>query len=137
MDRHYVADIGNYVWHDINQNGAQDRTETAMPGVTVTLFDATTNMLIGTQVTDSNGEYYFRDIPLGDYYLVFDISGIAAYTDFVATTQDNFADIADSDISTVGRTANFTFDPFSGDDFTIDAGFHLDCELPAAFIFGN
>ncbi len=133
----YVADIGNFVWNDINQNGIQDIGEAAMPSVSVSLFDANTNTLIATQLTDTNGEYYFRDIPLGDYFLIFDIANTAAYTDFVATLQDNFSDGKDSDISVIGRTDNFSFDPFLGDDFTIDAGFHLNCEPPAVQVFGN
>ena len=133
----YVADIGNYVWHDVNQNGIQDTGEPPLPSVTVSLFDANTNSLIATQLTDTNGEYYFRDLPSGDYFLTFDISNIAAYTDFVATIKDNFSDVGDSDVSVLGRTDDFFFDPFFGDDFTFDAGFHLNCEPPTVQVFGN
>jgi len=133
----YVADIGNYVWHDVNQNGIQDAGEAPLPSVTVSLFDANTNSLIATQLTDTNGEYYFRDLSVGDYFLTFDISNITAYMDFVATLKDNFSDGADSDVSVIGRTDNFFFDPFFGDDFTYDAGFHLDCEPPTVQVFGN
>jgi len=133
----YVGDIGNYVWHDIDQDGQQDISESPMPNVEVTLYDAATNMIIGTQITDINGEYYFRDIPLGDYYLTFDISGNSAYTDFEVTLMDNNVDSADSDILPTGRTNTFNFDPFNGDDFTIDAGFHLECAPPSVEVSGN
>ena len=82
----FVADIGNYVWHDVNQNGIQDAGESPLPSVTVSLFDANTNSLIATQLTDINGEYYFRDLPIGDYFLTFDISGVAAYTCLLYTS---------------------------------------------------
>lgn len=50
-------EIGNRVWRDINANGVQDPGETPIAGVTVRLYQGST--LIGTAVTDSNGEYYF------------------------------------------------------------------------------
>ena len=133
----YVADIGNYVWNDTNQNGIQETGEAPMPSVNVSLFDANTNSLVATQITDADGEYYFRDIPIGDYFLIFDISNTTAYTDFVSTLKDNFSDGGDSDVSVIGRTDDFAFDPFFGDNFTIDAGFHLNCEVPSVQVFGN
>lgn len=50
-------EIGNRVWRDLNGNGAQDPGEPVLPGVTVNLYQGST--LVGTAVTDANGEYYF------------------------------------------------------------------------------
>lgn len=50
-------EIGNRVWRDVNANGVQDPGETPIAGVTVRLYQGST--LIGTAVTDANGEYYF------------------------------------------------------------------------------
>ena len=50
--------IGNYVWIDANRNGIQDPGESIVSGVTVHLYDAT-NTLVGTAVTDANGQYFF------------------------------------------------------------------------------
>jgi hypothetical protein len=50
-------EIGNRVWRDSNSNGVQDPGEPAVAGVTVRLYRAGT--LVGTAVTDANGEYYF------------------------------------------------------------------------------
>ncbi len=51
--------IGNRVWIDRNSNGYQDAGESAVPGVTVTLFDKTGQTPLATTVTDANGEFYF------------------------------------------------------------------------------
>ncbi len=50
-------EIGNRVWADYNHNGVQDPSEPGMSGVTVHLYQGST--LVGTAVTDANGEYYF------------------------------------------------------------------------------
>ncbi len=50
-------EIGNRVWQDSNGNGVQDPGENGIAGVTVRLYQGST--LVGTAVTDSNGEYYF------------------------------------------------------------------------------
>ncbi|MGH9946492.1 MAG: SdrD B-like domain-containing protein [Pyrinomonadaceae bacterium] len=50
-------EIGNRVWRDTNFNGVQDPGENPIAGVTVRLYQGST--LVGTAVTDANGEYYF------------------------------------------------------------------------------
>ncbi len=50
-------EIGNRVWRDANANGVQDPGELPIGGITVRLYQGST--LIGTAVTDANGEYYF------------------------------------------------------------------------------
>lgn len=50
-------EIGNRVWRDSNANGVQDAGEPVVSGATVHLYQGST--LIGTSVTDANGEYYF------------------------------------------------------------------------------
>lgn len=50
-------EIGNRIWFDANSNGIQDPGESPLAGVTVHLYQGST--LIGTAVTDANGEYYF------------------------------------------------------------------------------
>jgi len=131
------ASIGDYVWHDANQNGIQESTESPMPGVAVSLYDANTGMLLATQNTDSNGEYIFSNLLLGDYYIAFDIMPVAAYDNYVATIQDGTSDDMDSDIGMNWRTDNFRFDPCNGDDLNFDAGFHLECKPAKVQIFGN
>jgi len=57
--------------------------------------------------------------------------------DFEVTLMDNNVESGDSDILPTGRTNTFNFDPFFGDDFTIDAGFHLECAPPSVEVSGN
>ncbi len=54
--------IGNYVWNDANADGVQDACENPIPGVTVSLYDATSNALLATTTTNAKGEYYFTGI---------------------------------------------------------------------------
>lgn len=58
-------EIGNRVWLDANANGVQDPGEGAISGVTVRLYNST-NTLVGTAVTDANGEYYFVSATAAD-----------------------------------------------------------------------
>ena len=45
------ASVGDTVWEDTNGNGIFDGSETGLEGVIVTLFDADTNIAIGTMTT--------------------------------------------------------------------------------------
>lgn len=58
-------ELGNRVWRDSNNNGVQDPGEPGIAGVTVHLYDAN-NVLVGTAVTDANGEYYFVSSTVAD-----------------------------------------------------------------------
>ncbi len=57
-------EVGNRVWADTNANGVQDSGESPISGVTLQLWvdtdnNGTVDTLVGTAVTDANGEYYF------------------------------------------------------------------------------
>jgi protocatechuate 3,4-dioxygenase beta subunit len=51
--------IGNRVWIDTNGNGIQDPEETPVAGVAVRLYDTAGTILLGTAVTNAQGQYYF------------------------------------------------------------------------------
>jgi hypothetical protein len=51
--------IGNRVWIDTNKNGIQDPDEDPVAGVTVRLYSADGQTLLGTAITNADGEYYF------------------------------------------------------------------------------
>jgi protocatechuate 3,4-dioxygenase beta subunit len=53
--------IGNRVWNDLNGDGIQDPGEPPIAGVTVRLYNSA-GTLVGTAVTDVNGEYYFSSV---------------------------------------------------------------------------
>lgn len=51
--------IGNKVWDDYNANGLQEPDEPGLPGVVVSLLDAS-NTIISTTTTGSDGYYKFQ-----------------------------------------------------------------------------
>ncbi len=57
------ANVGDFVWYDVNINGRQDAGEAGVPGVTVKLYDAG-SIVIATAVTDGNGRYFINNIPV-------------------------------------------------------------------------
>ncbi len=64
------AEIGDYVWEDLNSDGIQDAGEPGRAGVTVNLQDCT-GALLDSTVTDGNGKYLFGTLPGGDYQVEF------------------------------------------------------------------
>ncbi len=57
-------EIGNRVWNDADSDGVQDPGEMPIAGVTVRLYQGSS--LVGTAVTDANGEYYFVSSTVAD-----------------------------------------------------------------------
>lgn len=86
-----TATIGDRVWQDINPNATDtpgrlagdglqnDPSEQGIAGITVNLWavgndglaGTSDDVLVDTQVTDSNGNYQFTGVMPGDYYLEF------------------------------------------------------------------
>lgn len=111
--------IGDRVWNDVDMDGVQDVGESGITGVTVKLYDCTTNTLISTKVTGTNGIYEFCDLPPGSYYLEF--VKPAGYASTGSDLGGN--DAADSDADPVtGRTACETLTPGENNK-DYDAGF--------------
>ena len=50
--------IGNRLWYDADGDGIQDAGELPVVGATVRLYNSA-GTLVGTAITDANGEYYF------------------------------------------------------------------------------
>lgn len=126
-----LADIGNFVWQDENQNGLQDNTEGGVEAVQVTLLDSDGGELASTS-TDANGAYLFADQVVGQQYkLRFD-----APEGFLLTLQDEGADDSlDSDADPEsGETATFTLDVTG--TTAIDAGLYMPSTGAASFCYG-
>ncbi|EIJ43114.1 putative collagen-binding protein, partial [Beggiatoa alba B18LD] len=69
-----TGSIGDTVWFDADQDGAQDTGETGVAGVIVTLTGAGSDGVFGTAdditrtlTTDSNGQYRFSGLEAGNY----------------------------------------------------------------------
>jgi uncharacterized repeat protein (TIGR01451 family)/fimbrial isopeptide formation D2 family protein len=111
------ASLGNFVWLDVDRDGEQDGgSETGMPDVVVTLYDAVTNVL-GVTTTDVNGVYGFTNLVPGTYFV-----GFATPSTYELTLQDTVGDTTDSDADVVtGFTIPTVLDSGENDP-TWDAG---------------
>ncbi len=72
-------EIGGTIWQDMDANGTLDESNPPLfEGVTVVLYDDQGNV-VGTTVTDANGDYSFPGLPDGTYTVdVTDDAGILA-----------------------------------------------------------
>ncbi|TWI69502.1 SdrD B-like protein [Pseudoduganella lurida] len=131
-----TASIGDKVWRDANHNGIQDKGEEGIGKVKVALYTSS-GTLVSSTTTDANGNYLFKNLDPGSYYLQFDKTNVvfkdsAGYTysmnDWkwgVKNTGSN--DSIDSDVngdgvSKVGVTKTDVFTVTSGQsDMTRDA----------------
>jgi SdrD B-like domain/Secretion system C-terminal sorting domain len=112
--------IGDFIWNDLNGNGAQDAGEPGIAGVTVTLYNSA-GVAVKTTITDNNGYYRFDDVAPGTYTL-----GITQPAGFSLTTANNTTDDKDSDFDVnTSRTAAFTVTATTY-DLTFDAGLKAD-----------
>ncbi len=73
-----LMSIGSTVWSDDNNNGVQDPGEPSLgsgssvgKSVVLELYNADTNALVATTITDSEGSYAFDNLLPGDYYISF------------------------------------------------------------------
>lgn len=112
------AQLGDFVWEDLNRDGIQDGGEPGIAGVQVDLFTCDGTWL-ATAFTDANGFYLFSDLAAGGYYVQFTTPG-----GFTASPADIGADDAlDSDAGFGGMTACVSLAP-GETNLTLDAGFH-------------
>ena len=110
--------VGDLVWRDDNSDGEQSPGEPGLGGVTVTLLTST-GMIVAQQVTNPAGEYFFPEVPPGDYYL--EVPLAAGSYRLTAPLQSSPLTDSDADQNT-GRTAVFSV--FSGvQDGTWDIGY--------------
>ena len=114
------ASLGNFVWNDLNNDGAQDAGEPGIGGVTVTLYQSNGTTVITTTTTDGLGNYIFNNLDAGQYVVGF--SNFPAGYSLVAanaTTDDK-----DSDANTgTGKTAIIGLAQ-GQTDLSIDAGLY-------------
>ncbi len=113
-----AANIGDFVWNDIIEDGIQDAGEFGIPDVTVELYDCCHN-LVDTTATNSIGMYSFSVVS-GEYYVRFILP-----PGMVFSLQDQGMDDAvDSDANpTTGKTVCTTLCS-DETDLTWDAGMY-------------
>ncbi|HEX7705984.1 MAG TPA: SdrD B-like domain-containing protein [Thermoanaerobaculia bacterium] len=54
------------IWWDVDGDATRDFGETGLSGFTVQLYNSS-NTLVGTTITDTNGNYWFSGLAAGDY----------------------------------------------------------------------
>jgi LPXTG-motif cell wall-anchored protein len=133
--------VGDFTWIDVDRDGVQDPDEPVLPGVTVELFDADGQPVVGADgepvppvVTDANGFYLFDGLLPGDYMIRFTPPAGFEFTSQYSGGSEDDSDAWPED----GWTGVFTIDPgVAGDTVsdtdpgtvaafvnpTIDAGF--------------
>jgi len=118
------ASIGDLVWIDSNNNGIQDKGESGVPNVMVTLYDSMLNT-IATKYTDASGHYRFDSIAVpasGEKAFTASFSNVPpdyAYTSLVQDT--NLRAVSSKSDPITGRTELFRL--HAGSSVTdIDAG---------------
>jgi SdrD B-like domain/Secretion system C-terminal sorting domain len=104
------ASVGDLVWNDLDNDGVKDANEPGLPGIIVTLYNSA-NVVVGTAVTDGNGNYLISNVPPATgYYIRFSNLPIASPT-VIYTTQTSNVTPTDgtngSDPSPSGQTAPF------------------------------
>ncbi len=104
-----VQSIGDFVWKDLNADGMQDSGEPGVEDVIVMLMDCDGNG-IQMDTTDSNGNYSFENLPLGNYQIQFDLSLLDDACTFTIMNMDG-DDILDSDANADGLTNCFQLNP--------------------------
>jgi protocatechuate 3,4-dioxygenase beta subunit len=92
------AALGDYVWFDTDGDGIQDNDELPIPGVLVTLYDATGTIPIATTVTDADGHYWFPNLDPDIYRVGF--SNLPEGTTFTTQETTPGADGSDVDPNT-------------------------------------
>lgn len=115
-----TAELGDYVWYDVNSNGIQETTEKGVANVVVALYDNSGNILMNT-LTDGAGFYRFKNLNAGNYQVGFSLPPGYAFTTFTGGGNN------DSDVNTsganFGRTGMITL-PSGMSDMNWDAGIY-------------
>lgn len=113
------ATLGDFVWYDLNKNGVQDGgNEVGVPGITAVLYNST-NAVVATTTTNTNGFYLFTGLAAGTYTVGF--SNIPGGYGFSPNTGSvTVANNSDVNPST-GKTGNIVVTAGSNNTF-VDAG---------------
>jgi hypothetical protein len=90
-----LGELGDRVWHDLNNDGVQDLGEPGLVGWTVSLYDADSNTFLGSMPTGDDGKYLFPALPAGNYRVT-------------VTPQPNYSQTYDLDGLSTAHTAVYS-----------------------------
>jgi hypothetical protein len=99
------ATVGSFVFYDLDNDGIFDVTETPVPNVSVTVYDAITNAPVGTAVTDAKGLWKVSNLVAGSYYAIVDLATLPAnYQISDIANPAGVSDAIDNDANKLGKT---------------------------------
>ncbi|AKD56798.1 T9SS C-terminal target domain-containing protein [Spirosoma radiotolerans] len=130
--------LGDYVFNDVNKDGAQSAGEPGIDGVKVYLYDQLGTTKLDSTITAGGGKYLFDSLTDGSYVVRF-----IAPTNYQSTTANaaGVPDDLDSDAGVGGFTGVYTIDtsqPTSStarNNPTVDAGFYIPSASLGDFVF--
>lgn len=117
-----VASVGDFVWNDINNDGIQGATEPGVPGILVTLYDGSNNV-VGVAITNGSGGYLISNLdPASGYYIEFsNLPNTATFTLQTSNVSPSDATLGSDANQANGKTAAFSLSAYQYLP-TIDAG---------------
>ena len=120
-----TGSIGDRVWVDTNKDGVQDAGEVGLAGVTVTLFDGTTNNVLASTVTDAYGNYKFSNLATSSAGINYQVrfSLVPGYKFSPNTGAVTVATNSDAN-ATTGRTTTITLTNAAPTVTYVDAGMY-------------
>ncbi|GAB3775145.1 hypothetical protein GCM10028818_18840 [Spirosoma horti] len=130
--------LGDFVFNDLNKDGAQSSGEPGIDGVKVYLYDQLGTTKLDSMITAGGGKYLFDSLTDGSYIVRF-----IAPTNYQLTTANaaGVPDNLDSDAGVGGFTGVYTIDtsqPTSStarNNPTVDAGFYIPSAGLGDFVF--
>ena len=96
--------LGNFVWHDVNQNGLQEAGEPGLSGILVQLWNSSKSQLITSTTTNGSGNYTLIAPMYGDYRIRVVMPTVGS----AFSPKDQGSDTQDSDINPSGTDLGFT-----------------------------
>ncbi len=115
------AQLGDYVWEDLDRDGIQDDAEPGVPDVTVRLKNAQ-GTVIDSTLTDAGGYYLFDSLPPATYSVWFVLPYGYRFTVRNAGNDDTLDNDADMSMMGMSHTTSLMTDEM---DLTLDAGIYL------------
>ena len=110
-----LVSVGDYVWYDVDRDGAQTDGETAVPDVKVNLYDEA-GKLVATTKTDAAGYYAFKDLLAETKYTIEFVKPDGA--SFIPALVGDVAKDSNADVVTGSSLTS----PKSGSNLTTEAG---------------
>jgi hypothetical protein len=114
-----TAELGDFVFEDLNANGIQDPGESGIADITVNLLNSQGN-IVQTQSTNESGFYLFSDIAAGMYSVQF-----VTPEGYVATAANQGSDDnLDSDADPITGFTDMVALTSGSSNTSLDAGFY-------------